>query len=66
MISNVITYLIIGVVFNFVFDKLVDFNGTEEHRFTMSERITMTLFWPLGVGSFIFHFIKQIFYSNDK
>lgn len=66
MISNVITYLIIGVLFNFIFDKLVDFNGTEEHRFTMGERVTMTLFWPLGVGAFIFHFIKQIFSNNDK
>lgn len=63
MISNVITYLILGVLFNFVFDKLVDFNGSEEHRFTMKERITMTFIWPIGLGMFAIHFFKQ-FFSN--
>lgn len=66
MISNVITYLIIGVLFNFVFDKLVDFNGEEEHRFTMGERLSMTVLWPLGVGMFVFHFIKQFTSSDNK
>ena len=59
MISNVITYLIIGVVFNFLFDKLVDFNESEEYRFTMGERLSMTILWPLGVGLFIIHFIRN-------
>jgi len=63
MISNVITYLIIGVLFNFVFDKLVDFNESEEYRFTIKERIIMTLIWPVGVGMFAIHFFKQ-FFSN--
>ena len=66
MISNVITYLIIGVLFNFVFDKLVDLNGEEEHRFTMGERLSMTILWPLGVGMFVFHFVKQFIGTNDK
>lgn len=64
MISNVITYLIIGVVFNFLFDKLVDFNESEEYRFTMKERITMTLIWPIGLGMFAIHFFKQFFGNN--
>jgi len=66
MISNVITYLVLGVLFNFVFDLLVNVSGNEEQRFTMGERFTLTLFWPLGVGAFIFHFIKQIVSNNDK
>ena len=65
MISNVITYLILGVLFNFVFDKLVDFNGSEEHRFNAKERITMTLIWPVGVVMFAIHFFKTFFGSNN-
>ena len=61
MISNVITYLIVGVLFNFVFDKLVDFSGNEEQRFNMGERLAMVILWPLGVGMFVFHFVKQLF-----
>jgi hypothetical protein len=61
MISNVITYLIIGVLFNFVFDKLVDVNESEDLRFTIGERITMTLIWPVGVGMFVIQFLKEFF-----
>ena len=63
MISNVITYLIIGVVFNFLFDKLVDFNESEEYRFTIKERVIMTFIWPVGAGMFAIYFFKQ-FFSN--
>jgi len=66
MISNVVTYLILGVLFNFVFDKLVDFNGDEEHRFTIAERVAMTIVWPLGVGMFVYQFIKAFFVNNDN
>jgi len=61
MISNVITYLVLGVLFNFIFDKLVDFSGNEEQRFSMGERLAMVILWPLGVGMFVFHFVKQLF-----
>jgi hypothetical protein len=61
MISNVITYLIIGVAFNFVFDLLVNVSGEEGHRFTIKERITMTLIWPVGVGMFVIQFLKEFF-----
>jgi hypothetical protein len=63
MISGIITYLIIGVVFNFVFDLLVNVSGDENHRFTMFERFTMTLIWPIGIIMFAVHFFKQ-FISN--
>lgn len=59
MISNMITYLIIGVVFNFLFDKLVDFNESEEFRFSIKERIIMTFIWPVGVGMFVVYFFKN-------
>ena len=60
MINGIITYLVIGVVFNFVFDLLVNVSGNEEHRFTMFERLTMTLIWPVGVLAFVFHFISNL------
>jgi len=60
MINGIITYLIIGVIFNFVFDLLVNLSGSEDHRFTMFERLVMTLVWPIGVLAFVFHFIKNI------
>ena len=60
MINGIITYLIIGVAFNFVFDLLVNLSGSEDHRFTMFERLTMTLIWPAGVIFFVYNFIKNI------
>ena len=60
MLSGFITYLIIGVVCNFIFDQLVSFNGAEEFRFTTFERIVMTCIWPVGVGMFVFHFLRNL------
>ena len=60
MINGIITYLIIGVMFNFVFDLLVNFSGNEEQRFTVVERLVMTLVWPIGVLAFVFYFIKNL------
>ena len=60
MLSGFITYLIIGVIFNFIFDQLVSFSGNEEFRFTIFERIVMSLIWPIGVGMFIFHFFSNL------
>ena len=60
MVNGIITYLIIGVVFNFVFDLLVNFSGNEEQRFTTVERLIMTLVWPVGVLAFVFYFIKNL------
>ena len=65
MVSNVITYLIIGVAFNFVFDSLVNISGNEEYRFNMKERIVMTFIWPFGLGMFAFHFFNNIFRNNN-
>jgi len=60
MLSGLITYLIIGVAFNFVFDQLVSLSGNEEFRFTIIERLIMSLIWPVGVGMFIFHFLNNL------
>ena len=60
MLSNVITYLIIGVAFNFVFDLLVNLSGSEDHRFTMRERLIMTGVWPFGIILFIVYWVRNI------
>jgi hypothetical protein len=65
MISSIITYLIIGVAFNFIFDLLVNLSGSEEHRFTLVERIAMTFIWPLGVLLFVLYFVRVFFGSNN-
>lgn len=59
MISGIITYLIIGVAFNFIFDLLVNLSGNEDFRFTMLERFIMTIIWPIGIGMFILYFIRN-------
>lgn len=59
MISNIIWYFIIGVVFNFLYDKAVDYTEAE-YRFTMSERFVVTLFWPIMLIIFVYHLIKTM------
>ena len=55
--SWILTYLIIGVAINFVYDWLVSYTG-EEHRFTMKERIMVGLSWPVFLVMFTYYFIK--------
>jgi len=59
MISNILWYFIIGVAINFVYDKSVDYTESK-HRFTSRERFIVTIFWPIMVLIFIYHFIKTI------
>jgi len=56
MADWVITYLIIGSVFMFIMDMLLI---RAENKFTNFERIIGILFWPIGLGSFIYNFIKE-------
>lgn len=57
MISNFLTYLMIGVGFNFVTDLLMDWLETE-NRLTIKEKIIVTFIWPIAVVTMIYHFIK--------
>ena len=58
MITYIFYYVSIGVLFNFLFDKVVDFLEQEQIRFTAMERITTTLLWPIAVLVFVYNFIK--------
>ena len=59
MITYVIYYVFIGVFFNFLFDKVVDFLEQEHIRFNLMERIVTSLLWPIAVLVFLYNFIKS-------
>ena len=60
MINGILTYIFIGVIFNFLFDLLVNWLGAEEQRFTMMERLSTTLLWPISLIVFLINFLKTM------
>lgn len=59
MITYIIYYVFIGVLFNFLFDKIVDFLEQEQIRFNLMERIITSLLWPIALLVFLYNFIKS-------
>lgn len=59
MITYIIYYVFIGVFFNFLFDKIVDFLEQEQIRFNLMERIVTSLLWPIALLVFLYNFIKS-------
>ena len=66
MLSTIIYYVIAGVAFNFLWDLIISKTETEEYRFTMVERVIVTLIWPVAVGFFLFTLIKNLFSDNSQ
>lgn len=66
MLSTIIYYVIAGVAFNFLWDLIISKTETEEYRFTMVERVIVTLIWPVAVGFFLITLIKNLFFTNDQ
>ncbi len=60
MINAIFTYIFIGVVCNFLFDLIINYIQDEANRFTIWERITTTLLWPIALIVFIYNFIKTL------
>ena len=60
MISNLITYVLVGVALNFMYDLLINKLGDESTRFTVAERITATILWPILLIMFIIGIIKTL------
>jgi hypothetical protein len=58
MINAIFIYVTTGVLFNFLFDKIVDYLEQEEVRFSTMERIITTLLWPIALLVFLYNFIK--------
>jgi len=59
MISNIINYLMIGVLFNWIFDLITD-HLESDNKLTIKEKLIVTVIWPLGILTFIYHFIKSM------
>lgn len=66
MLSTIIYYVIAGVAFNFLWDLIISKTETEEYRFTMVERVVVTLIWPVAVGFFLITLIKNLFFNNNQ
>ena len=59
-------YITIGVIFNLVYDLVINHIQKEELRFNMIERIVFTIIWPIYVIVFIFNAILTIIKHGDK
>jgi len=59
-------YLLVGLFFCFLYDKLIDsLPEIEENRFNWGERVAITIFWPIGLFVFVYHFLSA-FFGNDE
>lgn len=58
-------YLLGGVLFNFIYDLLIDKLGNQALRFTMKERIAVGLVWPLYILMFLRNFFIHLFKNNQ-
>ena len=61
MLNYIFTYLFIGVVFNLLFDLIVNYIEYEQARFTIAERVITALLWPIALAVFVYNFIKTLF-----
>ena len=59
MMSNIITYLFIGVVWNLILDIASNYLETE-NRFNFREKLFLGLLWPIMIIIFAYHFFKSI------
>ena len=57
--SYVLIYLMVGVAFLFIYDKLTNWLETDL-QFTNRERIIVGLLWPIALVMFIWSFIQVI------
>ena len=61
----ILSYLSIGVLFNFIVDLMVDyfekheFEKKKKMRFDMFTKIITTLLWPIAIGIVMFAIIKN-------
>lgn len=63
MVNEILTYILIGVICNFLFDVLISRLEAEEQRFTITERIVTTALWPIALAVFVYNFVKTLFQS---
>lgn len=61
----IIYYLLGGVLFNFIYDLLIDKLDNQSLRFTIGERIAVGLVWPIYVIAFLRNFFIHFFKNNQ-
>jgi hypothetical protein len=66
MLSTIISYVIAGVAFNFLWDLVISKFQAEDNRFTMLERLVVVVIWPVAVVFFFYTLIKNLFFNNDQ
>ena len=60
----IIYYLLGGVIFNLIYDLIVDELANRHLRFTIKERIEVGLVWPIYLILFLRNFFIQLFKNN--
>ena len=61
MFGIIILYLLIGVTFNYLWDITISYTGSEENRFTVKERLIVSMIWPVALGFGLATFIAALF-----
>jgi hypothetical protein len=61
MFGIIILYLLIGVTFNYLWDVTISYTGSEENRFTVKERLIVSMIWPAALGFGLATFIAALF-----
>lgn len=61
----IIYYLLGGVLFNFIYDLLIDKLGDKSLRFSTTARIIFGLVWPFYVLAFIRNFFIYFFKNKQ-
>lgn len=66
MFTAIISYVIAGVAFNFLWDLIISKFQAEDNRFNMLERLVVVVIWPVAVVFFFYTLIKNLFFNNDQ
>ena len=61
MFGIIILYLLVGVTFNYLWDVTIYYTGSEEYRFTVKERLIVSMIWPAALGYALIVFIAALF-----
>jgi len=64
--STLMNYLLIGVIFNAVYDFVITRIKREELRFTIVERVVFAIVWPAYVILLVINFIKTIINGSNE
>ena len=67
-IQYILIYLAIGCVFDFFYmqvEKWLDNKSLLKQRLSEHDRIAAILLWPIGIGFFLWGYLREIFKKHD-